>query len=285
MRIAIPYDNGEVFMHFGRTECFKVYEVEGTEVVSSQLCDTNGSGHSALAGILADLKVDVLVCGGIGDGAQAALADAGIEVCSGAEGNTDEVVAAYVKGELVSQGSNCDHHDHDHEEGGCGGDCGGGCAGCGGGCGGGAPRIIYEGKNAGKTVRTHYRGTFNDGSVFDESYGRGEPLEFICGAGQMIPGFDKAVVNMEVGEVIDIHLMPEEAYGPKDPQAIITVEIAQLPGSEDLTVDQHVYLTNMYGQPFPVVVIAKDDVNITFDANHEMAGKELNFRIELVEVL
>ena len=78
--------------------------------------------------------------------------------------------------------------------------------------------------------------------------------------------------------------MPEEAYGQPDPNAILTLEIAQLPGSEGLTVGQQVYLTNQYGQPFPVKVAAKDETTITFDANHEMAGKELNFKIELVEV-
>ena len=78
--------------------------------------------------------------------------------------------------------------------------------------------------------------------------------------------------------------MPEEAYGMPNPDAIFTVEIAQLPGSENLSAGQQVYLTNQYGQPFPVKVTAKDDTTITFDANHEMAGKELNFRIELVEV-
>ena len=132
--------------------------------------------------------------------------------------------------------------------------------------------------------RTHYRGTFNDGSQFDSSYDRGEPLEFTCGAGQMILGFDKAVATMKVGEKVTVHLMPEEAYGMSDPNAIFTVEIAQLPGSEDLTVGQQVYLSNQYGQPFPVKVNAKDEKTITFDANHEMAGKELNFEIELVEV-
>ena len=101
----------------------------------------------------------------------------------------------------------------------------------------------------------------------------------------MIQGFDAAVADMEVGQTVDVHLMPEEAYGMPDPQAIFTVEIAQMPGSEDLAVGQQVYLSNAYGQPFPVKVTAKDDTNITFDANHEMAGKELNFRIELVEVL
>lgn len=140
------------------------------------------------------------------------------------------------------------------------------------------------GKNAGKICRTHYRGTFNDGTQFDSSYDRGEPLQFICGAGQMIHGFDAAVADMEVGEEIDIHLMPEEAYGQPDPNAIFTVEIAQLPGSEDLEAGQQAYLTNQFGQPFPVKVTAKDEKTITFDANHEMAGKELNFHIELVEV-
>lgn len=140
------------------------------------------------------------------------------------------------------------------------------------------------GRNVGKTCRTHYRGTFNDGTQFDSSYDRGQPLEFTCGAGQMIKGFDVAVADMEVGQIVDIHLMPEEAYGMPDPNAIFTVEIAQLPGAENLEVGQQVYLSNQLGQPFPVKVIAKEEATITFDANHEMAGKELNFRIELVEV-
>ena len=138
--------------------------------------------------------------------------------------------------------------------------------------------------NQGKKVKTHYRGTLDDGTQFDSSYDRGEPLEFTCGAGQMIKGFDAAVADMEVGEVKEIHLMPEEAYGMPDPNAILELEIAKLPGSEELQVGQQVYLTNQMGQPFLVKVIAKDEVNITFDANHEMAGKELNFKIELVEV-
>lgn len=285
MKIAVTYENGNVFQHFGHSEHFVVYQVEGSEILSSAVVDSNGSGHGALAGFLADLGVEVLICGGIGEGAQSALAEAGIQVCSGAQGSTDEAVKAFLAGELVSAGTNCDHHSHDEEGCGddceCGGGCGGGCGGCGGGCH--SPQILYEGKNAGKHVKVHYRGTFNDGTVFDESYKRGEPLAFICGAGQMIPGFDKAVVNMEVGEVVDVHLMPEDAYGEADPSAIFTMEIAKLPGAEDVTVGQQVYLTNMYGQPFPVTVTAKDEVHITFDANHEMAGKELNFRIELVE--
>ena len=138
--------------------------------------------------------------------------------------------------------------------------------------------------NTNKKVKVHYEGTFNDGTKFDSSYDRGDPIEFLCGAGQMIKGFDEAVKDMVVGEIKNIHLMPEEAYGMPDPNAIFTLEIAQLPGSEDLTVGQQVYLSNQYGQPFPVKVTAKEETTITFDANHEMAGKELNFKIELVEV-
>ena len=285
MKIAVTYDNGTIFQHFGKTEFFKVYETENNQVVSSEVISSNGTGHGALAGLLADQSVDVLICGGIGGGAQAALAEAGVELCSGAQGDADQAVEAYLKGELVSTGANCDHHHEeghscgDHEEGhSCGGGCGDSCTG---GCG---SQPALTGKNVGKTCRTHYRGTFNDGTQFDSSYDRGEPLEFVCGAGQMIRGFDAAVADMEVGQVVDVHLMPEEAYGMPDPNAILHIEIAQLPGSENLEVGQQAYLSNQYGQPFPVKVVAKDETTITLDANHEMAGKELNFRIELVEV-
>ena len=280
MKIAVTYDNGNIFQHFGKTEFFKVYEVNDNQVVSSEVIGSNGSGHGALADLLAGQSIDVLICGGIGGGAQDALQAADIEVCSGAQGDTDQAVEAYLKGELVSSGVNCDHH---HEDGhSCGGhEDGHTCGNCGGGCGS-APALT--GRNVGKTCRTHYKGTFNDGTQFDSSYDRGEPLEFVCGAGQMIRGFDAAVADMEVGQEIDIHLMPEEAYGMPNPNAILTLEIAQLPGSEDLEVGQQAYLTNQYGQPFPVKVTAKDEKTITLDANHEMAGKELNFHIELVEV-
>ena len=281
MKIAVTYDNGNIFHHFVKTEFFKVYEVEDNKVISSEVIGSNGTGHGALAGLLAEQDVDVLICGGIGGGAQAALEEAGVELCAGAQGDVDQAVEAYLKGELVSTGANCDHHHEEghscghHEEGhSCGGNCGGSC--------GSGPALT--GRNVGKTCRTHYRGTFNDGTQFDSSYDRGEPLEFICGAGQMIRGFDAAVADMEVGQVVDVHLMPEEAYGMPDPNAVFTLEIAQLPGSEDLQAGQRVYLSNQYGQPFPVTVTEKDETTITFDANHEMAGKELNFRIELVEV-
>ncbi|SDB22262.1 FKBP-type peptidyl-prolyl cis-trans isomerase [Butyrivibrio sp. INlla16] len=308
MRIAVTYDNGEVFQHFGHTEEFKIYEVEDGKIKSSEVIGSNGQGHGALAGLLGNNDIDVLICGGIGGGAKAALDECGIELCAGAQGNADEAVEAYLRGELESTGVNCDHHgeghtcgDHhgeehscgSHEEGGhCGShDCGeeeesmcgheGGC----GGCSGCSSQPPIEGKNVGKICRTHYKGTFNDGTQFDSSYDRGEPLQFICGSGMMIRGFDEAVANMEVGETVDVHLMPEEAYGEFDPEAVFTVEIAEMPGSEELTVDQQVYLQDMYGRPIPVKVTAKDEKTVTFDANHEMAGKELNFKIELIEVV
>ena len=280
MKIAVTYENGEIFQHFGRTESFKIYEVEDNKVISSEVVDTNGVGHEALAWFLSEKGVSALICGGMGEGAQNALMGAGIEVCAGVQGNADEAVEAFLKGELESSGVNCDHHE---EEGSCGGGCGGGCGGCGGGCGGGMQPIM-EGKNVMKTCKVHYRGTLNDGSQFDSSYDRNEPLEFVCGVGMMIRGFDEAVANMEVGQEVDIHLMPEEAYGMPNPDMILKFEISKLPGSESLEVGEQVYLTNAMGQPFPVTVTEKDDTMITLDANHEMAGKELNFHIELVEV-
>ena len=199
MKIAVTYDNGNIFQHFGKTETFKVYEVEDNKVVSSEVIGSNWEGHGALAGLLAGQNVDVLICGGIGGGAQTALAEAGVELCSGAQGDADQAVEAYLKGELTSKGATCDHHHHeeghscgDHEEGhSCGSSCGGGCG----------SHTTMEGKNVGKKCRTHYKGT-----------------------------------------------------------------------------------SNQYGQPFPVKVTAKEETTITFDANHEMAGKELNFKIELVSV-
>ncbi len=137
--------------------------------------------------------------------------------------------------------------------------------------------------NLNKKVKVHYEGTFNDGTKFDSSYDRGQPLEFTCGAGQMIKGFDKAVEDMEVGDIKNVHLMPEEAYGMPDPRNIFTIPQKQLPGSEELEIGAKVFLNGPMGR-FPVVVKDKTEDTITFDANSEMAGKELNFKIELVEV-
>lgn len=278
MKVAVTYEDGKVFEHFGRTEQFKVYEINDGKVESSEILSSDGVGHEALADLLAEKDIKVLICGGMGSGAKAALEDAGLEVYSGQSGDADEVVESYLKGEIESQGVNCDHHDEEEHS------CTGSCGSCGGCHTPMTPIVVYEGPNAGKRVKVHYKGTFNDGTQFDSSYDRGTPLEFICGTGSMIEGFDKAVLDMKVGDKKSIHLMPEEAYGESDPNAIFTIVISDLPGSEELEVGMHVYLTNAYGQPFPVTVVEKTETDITFDANSEMAGKELNFDIELVEI-
>ena len=100
MIIAVTYENGEIFQHFGHTEQFKLYEVENEKIVKSEIMNSNGSGHGALAGLLKMFGVDVLICGGIGGGAQTALANAGIKLFGGVKGDADEAVEAYLTGDL-----------------------------------------------------------------------------------------------------------------------------------------------------------------------------------------
>lgn len=120
MQIAVTYENGEVGQHFGRTEQFKVYEISEGNIASSQVIDTNGAGHGALAGFLQEKGVEVLICGGIGMGARNALAETGIQLFPGANGNADEVVKDYLAGKLAYDPETaCHHHDHEHAEGGC----------------------------------------------------------------------------------------------------------------------------------------------------------------------
>ena len=121
MRIAVTYENGEIFQHFGHTEQFKLYDVEDGQIVSSEIVDTHGSGHGALAGVLRALKVDALICGGIGGGAQMALAQAGIRLYGGVSGNADEAARALAAGTLAYDANvMCSHHGEHHHEGGCG---------------------------------------------------------------------------------------------------------------------------------------------------------------------
>ena len=115
MKVATTYENGEIFQHFGRTPQFKVYEITDGNIISSEVRDTNGTGHGALAGFLMNLGAEVLICGGIGGGAQMAMAEAGIRLYAGASGDADEVVKAFIDGSLPEIGeATCDHHDH-HE--------------------------------------------------------------------------------------------------------------------------------------------------------------------------
>ena len=134
MRIAVTYENGEIFQHFGHTQQFKVYDVQEGKIVASQVIDTMGSGHGALAGVLTALNADVLICGGIGGGARMALASAGIQLFGGVSGSADAAAEALVAGKLAyNPNVQCNHHDHHHGEGhtcgdhGCGSNhhCGG----------------------------------------------------------------------------------------------------------------------------------------------------------------
>jgi len=134
LKVAVTYENGTVFPHFGHTEQFKVYDVEDGKIAGTQVVETNGSGHGALAGMLFDLKVDTLICGGIGAGAQTALAEAGIKLYGGVAGGADEAVSALLAGNLAYNPQvHCDHHGHHGEGHHCGEDKHG-CAGNGGNC-------------------------------------------------------------------------------------------------------------------------------------------------------
>ena len=117
MKVAVTYDHGEIFQHFGHTEQFKIYEIEDGKVLNVKILDTNGSGHGALAGFLMGEGVDTLICGGIGGGAQMALAEAGIRLYGGVSGNADDAVAALLAGNLgYDPDVRCSHHDHAHGE-------------------------------------------------------------------------------------------------------------------------------------------------------------------------
>ncbi len=116
MKIAVTYENGEIFQHFGHTAEFKIYEVADGKVVNAEVVDTNGSGHGALAGFLVQHGVDTLICGGIGGGAINALTQAGITVYAGAQGSCDACVEALIAGTLAQTGeATCDCHGHDHD--------------------------------------------------------------------------------------------------------------------------------------------------------------------------
>lgn len=141
MKIAIPYQDGQVDQHFGHAEQFRIYDIEGTNATPVDSINTAGVNHGDLAALLKENGVAVVICGGIGDGARSAVMNAGLALCSGVSGDIDEVAVSYANGDLeYGDNATCDHHhDHDHAEEGCGGGCGGGCCGssCGGGCGGG----------------------------------------------------------------------------------------------------------------------------------------------------
>ena len=135
----------------------------------------------------------------------------------------------------------------------------------------------------GDNVKVHYKGTLTSGEQFDSSEGR-EPLAFTVGAGQMIKGFDEAIPGMSVGDKKTVNINPENAYGEKNPDAIIEFPKSNIPADMKLETGMKLQLQNEAGQPIPVVVTEIKDEIIILDANHELAGKELVFDIELVEI-
>ena len=138
--------------------------------------------------------------------------------------------------------------------------------------------------NEGKKVKVHYRGTLDDGTQFDSSYDRDEPIEFVAGSGMMIKGFDDAVIDMEPGDKKTIHLEPAEAYGDVRPELIIDFPIDQVPNVDQLSEGTKIFLQGPAGQPIPATVTKITDEAVTVGANHDLAGKPLNFDLELVEV-
>ena len=136
---------------------------------------------------------------------------------------------------------------------------------------------------SGDVVKVHYTGKLTNGEQFDSSIGR-DPLEFTVGAGQMIAGFDAALPGMNVGDKKTINIAAKDGYGETDETAIIEFPKENVPADMKLEVGQQLTLSNEQGQPFPVVVKeVKDDV-VILDANHFLAGKELVFDIELMEI-
>ena len=125
MRIAVTYENGQIFQHFGHSQAFKIYDVNDGKITGSNVVSTNGNGHGALAGFLSMNKVDTVICGGIGDGAKTALSEAGIRLYGGVSGDADAAVDALLSGTLVYiPDIQCSHHGHGHGHGENGHSCG-----------------------------------------------------------------------------------------------------------------------------------------------------------------
>ncbi|WP_417523055.1 FKBP-type peptidyl-prolyl cis-trans isomerase [Marinovum sp.] len=136
---------------------------------------------------------------------------------------------------------------------------------------------------SGDTVAIHYTGTLADGATFDSSQGR-DPLEFTVGSGQIIPGLDKALPGMAVGEKKVVDVPADEAYGQADPNARQAVPRADIPADIPLDLGTQLQVQTPTGQAMPVTVVEVTDEQVTLDANHPLAGKDLTFAIELVEI-
>ncbi|WP_126974157.1 FKBP-type peptidyl-prolyl cis-trans isomerase [Gynurincola endophyticus] len=136
---------------------------------------------------------------------------------------------------------------------------------------------------SGDKVKVHYKGTLNDGTVFDSSEGR-EPLEFQVGSGMVIAGFDNGVMGMVVGDKKTIDIPVDQAYGPVDPERLVEFPLAQFPPDLKPEAGMQLNMTNGAGQVIPVIIKNVGTETVTLDANHPLAGKDLTFEIELVDV-
>ncbi|MBW1740581.1 MAG: peptidylprolyl isomerase [Deltaproteobacteria bacterium] len=136
----------------------------------------------------------------------------------------------------------------------------------------------------GDTVKVHYTGKFEDGAVFDSSSNR-DPMQFVIGEGRLIPGFEKAIVGMSPGESKSVTLLPEEAYGPHHEQMVQVIDRKQVPSNLKLEVGQQLEVRRPDGQITLLMVTDVSDSSVTLDANHPLAGKNLIFDIELVEIV
>jgi FKBP-type peptidyl-prolyl cis-trans isomerase 2 len=137
---------------------------------------------------------------------------------------------------------------------------------------------------SGDTIKIHYNGRLTDGTTFDSSAGR-SPLEFTVGSGSVIKGFDDGVQGMKVGDKKTIEIPFLEAYGPEDPSMIIEFPVDRLPEDLKPEIGMQLNMNNAEGQQFPVVITGLTDENIILNANHPLAGKDLIFDLELVEIL
>ncbi|QPM91882.1 FKBP-type peptidyl-prolyl cis-trans isomerase [Pseudooceanicola algae] len=137
---------------------------------------------------------------------------------------------------------------------------------------------------AGDTVRIHYTGTLKDGTTFDSSAGR-DPLEFTVGSGQIIPGLDNAIPGMEIGDKKTVEVPCDEAYGQRDPDAMQTVPRDAIPDTIPLETGLQLQMSSPQGQVIPVTVAEIKDTEVLLDANHALAGKDLVFAIEMVEIV
>ncbi len=136
----------------------------------------------------------------------------------------------------------------------------------------------------GDTVRVHYTGTFDDGTVFDTSIER-EPLQFTIGAGMVIAGFDTAVAGMQPGEKKQVNIPAEEAYGPRSEELVAEIGRDRLPADLEIEIGQQLQVGLADGDQAVVMIVDVSENTVTLDANHPMAGMDLNFDLELVEIL